>query len=253
MQDAKEEIRSRLAIEDVIGEYVHLKRAGRNFKGLSPFNDEKTPSFFVSPDKSIWHDFSSNKGGDIFSFVMAVEGLDFRQALEHLARKAGVDLSMYQSSRSGELAKKKERLFTINELTTRYYQQSLVKNQHALDYVNRQRRLSKAIIGRFRIGYAPTDGKALTSFLIKRGYTKKDLVEVGLTNRFGGDLFRGRMMVPLMGSTGQVVGFTGRIIIDDHRHLNILIHRKLYFMTRAGTCLVYLRQKRQFARMITPL
>jgi len=215
MQDAKEEIRSRLAIEDVIGEYVHLKRAGRNFKGLSPFNDEKTPSFFVSPDKSIWHDFSSNKGGDIFSFVMAVEGLDFRQALEHLARKAGVDLSMYQSSRSGELAKKKERLFTINELTTRYYQQSLVKNQHALDYVNRQRRLSKAIIGRFRIGYAPTDGKALTSFLIKRGYTKKDLVEVGLTNRFGGDLFRGRMMVPLMGSTGQVVGFTGRIIIDD--------------------------------------
>jgi len=89
MQDAKEEVRSRLNIEDVIGEYVQLKRAGRNYKGLSPFSGEKTPSFYVSPDKNIWHDFSSNKGGDIFTFVMEVEGMDFRQALEHLARKAG--------------------------------------------------------------------------------------------------------------------------------------------------------------------
>ncbi|OYX38551.1 hypothetical protein B7Z00_01910 [Candidatus Saccharibacteria bacterium 32-50-10] len=89
--DAKEEVRAKLNIEDVIGEYVPLKRAGRSFKGLSPFSGEKTPSFFVSPDKQIWHDFSSNKGGDVFAFVMEVEGMDFRQALEHLARKAGVD------------------------------------------------------------------------------------------------------------------------------------------------------------------
>ena len=100
MQDAKEEVRARLNIEDVIGEYVQLKRAGRNFKGLSPFSGEKTPSFFVSPDKHIWHDFSSNKGGDVFSFVMEAEGMDFRQALEHLARKAGVDLSEYESKGS---------------------------------------------------------------------------------------------------------------------------------------------------------
>ena len=92
MQDAKEEVRARLAIEDVIGEYVELKRAGRNFKGLSPFNDERTPSFVVSPDKHIWHDFSSGKGGDVFSFVMAMDGIDFKEALEKLARKAGVDL-----------------------------------------------------------------------------------------------------------------------------------------------------------------
>ena len=87
--EAKEEIRSRLNIEDVIGEYVELKRAGRNFKGLSPFTDEKTPSFVVSPEKQIWHDFSSNKGGNMFSFIMEMEGVDFRGALEILARKAG--------------------------------------------------------------------------------------------------------------------------------------------------------------------
>lgn len=96
--DAKEEIRSRLNIEDVIGEYVELKRAGRSYKGLSPFTGEKTPSFFVSPEKNIWHDFSSNKGGDVFAFVMEAEGMDFRQAMEFLARKAGVDLSEYQSA-----------------------------------------------------------------------------------------------------------------------------------------------------------
>ena len=110
MQDAKEEVRSRLNIEDVIGEYVHLKRAGRNFKGLSPFTGEKTPSFFVSPDKNIWHDFSSNKGGDVFAFVMEVEGLDFRGALEHLARKAGVELSDFESAQAKQIAARKKRL-----------------------------------------------------------------------------------------------------------------------------------------------
>ena len=86
MQDAREEIRSRLSIEDVVGEYVELKRAGRNLKGLSPFTDEKTPSFMVSPEKQIWHDFSSGKGGDIFSFIMLVEGMEFRESLEFLAQ-----------------------------------------------------------------------------------------------------------------------------------------------------------------------
>ena len=113
--DAREEVRSRLAIEDIVGEYVQLKRSGRNWKGLSPFTGEKTASFYVSPDKNIWHDFSSNQGGDIFTFIMMVEGLDFRGALEILARKAGVDLSMYDTGSSKELSEKKRRLLTINE------------------------------------------------------------------------------------------------------------------------------------------
>ena len=215
MQDAKEEVRSRLNIEDVIGEYVQLKRAGRNFKGLSPFSGEKTPSFFVSPDKHIWHDFSSNKGGDVFSFVMEMEGMEFREALNHLAQRAGVDMSQYESKGSGEIAKKKKRLLAANELAASYFQHSLLHNKHALEYILKTRGLNKAIVQEFRIGYAPTSGDALTQFLAKKGFTKKELSDAGLTNRFGGDLFRGRMMVPLMDSTGHVIGFTGRILTDD--------------------------------------
>src|SRR5581483_5504277 len=94
IMDAVEDIKQRLSIEDVISQYIELKRAGRNYRGLSPFSNEKTPSFMVSPEKQIWHDFSSGKGGNVFSFVMEVEGLDFKGALELLARKAGVDLSV---------------------------------------------------------------------------------------------------------------------------------------------------------------
>ena len=215
MQDAKEEIRARLNIEDVIGEYVELKRAGRHFKGLSPFSGEKSPSFFVTPDKHIWHDFSSNKGGDIFSFVMEVEGMDFRQAMEHLARKAGVDLSEYQSKGSQELAQRKKRLMQANDLAATYYQHSLLRNQHALEYVFKKRGLSKEIVRDFRIGYAPTAGDALMQFLRRKGFSPKELADAGLANRFGGDMFRGRMTVPLMDGGGQVIGFTARIITND--------------------------------------
>lgn len=215
MQDAKEEVRARLNIEDVIGEYVQLKRAGRNFKGLSPFTSEKTPSFYVSPDKQIWHDFSSNKGGDVYSFVMEVEGLDFRGALEYLAQKAGVDITVYDNKGAQEIAKKKQRLYEANELACTYYQQSLLKNAHAIDYVVKKRGLNKQIIQDFRIGYAPTIGDALVQFLAKKGFSKKDLADAGLTNRYGGDLFRGRMILPLTDATNRIIGFTGRIIIDD--------------------------------------
>lgn len=217
MQDAKEEVRARLNIEDVIGEYVQLKRAGRNFRGLSPFTSEKTPSFYVSPDKHIWHDFSSNKGGDVFSFIMEVEGMDFRASLEHLARKAGVDLSVYETKGNREIAKRKKTILALNELAANYYQQSLIKNQHAMEYVFKKRSLSKQIVKDFKIGYAPTTGDALVKFLLKKGYSSHDLAESGLTNRFGSDLFRGRMMIPLMNGTGQVIGFTGRIIINDEK------------------------------------
>lgn len=215
MQDAKEEVRTRLNIEDVVGEYVQLKRAGRNFKGLSPFSGERTPSFFVSPEKNIWHDFSSNKGGDVFSFVMEVEGLDFRQALELLAQKAGVDLSAYSTKGGQELAKQKKRLLEAHELAAKYYQQSLLQNDRALEYVFKKRGLSKSIVQDFRIGYAPDSGDALVQFLTKKGFSKQELAAGGLTNRFGGDLFRGRMMVPLMDASGKVIGFTGRVLVDE--------------------------------------
>ena len=215
MQDAKEEVRARLSIEDVIGEYVELKRAGRNFKGLSPFSDEKTPSFVVSPEKQIWHDFSSGRGGDVFSFIMEVEGYDFRAALEKLAQKAGVELSQYSGKHSGQLAKKKQRLIEANELAAVYFQQCLIKNKHAQNYVFKTRSLNKDIVHNFKIGYAPDSNNALVSILEKRGFSPQEIKAAGLTNRYGGDLFRGRMMVSLMDNNGSVIGFTGRILSEN--------------------------------------
>ena len=214
MNDAKEEVRTRLNVEDVIGEYVELKRAGRNLKGLSPFTDERTPSFMVSPEKQIWHDFSSGKGGDVFSFIMLVEGLDFRGALEHLARKAGVDMSLF-SYGDGRTAKRRARAREALRLAALFYQQMLVKHTEAMEYVVKKRRLNRQVIEDFIIGYAPESSNMLTTALQKRGFSRQELQDAGLVNRFGGDLFRGRMMVTLQDTSGEVVGFTGRIIHTD--------------------------------------
>jgi DNA primase len=212
--DAKEEVRGRLAIEDVIAEYVPLKRAGRSWKGISPFTQEKTASFFVSPDKQIWHDFSSNKGGDIFSFVMEVEGLDFRGTLELLARKAGVDLSMYETKSNKGVADKKRRLLAANEMATTFYQRQLIKDSSAIHYANVVRGLKREVVLAFRLGYAPEQGSVLRTFLEGKGFTTSELRDAGLLGARGNDLLRGRLAVPLSDGQGQIVGFTGRLLAD---------------------------------------
>jgi DNA primase len=215
--DAVEDIKSRLSIEDVIGEYVELKRAGRNFKGLSPFNSERTPSFMVSPEKQIWHDFSSGKGGNIFGFIMEVEGVDFKGALEILARKAGLDLSLYNQG-DGRARQRKDKALEILELATKYYQQTLVKNKNALDYVVKKRCFLRRTIEDFKLGYSPLSGRALVDFLKKRGYNETDIKMAGLsTQRMNGfsDMFRGRIMIPLMDQQGSPIGFTARMLVDE--------------------------------------
>ena len=220
---AKEEIRERLAIEDVIGQYIDLKRAGRNLKGHSPWGTDRTPSFMVSPEKGIWHDFSSNKGGDIFTFVMEMEGITFREALEKLAQQAGVELKKYSGSDKA-FAARKQRLYEVLELATKYFQTCLVRNKEVCKYVFYRRHLNRKTVETFRIGYAPMSGNALTNFLKKRGFTAQELEEAGLVNQYGGDLFRGRMTIPLMDQGGRVIGFTGRIIDssikDTPKYLN---------------------------------
>ena len=134
MNDAKEEIKSRLSIEDVVGQYIELKRAGRNLKGHSPWGVDKTPSFMVSPEKGIWHDFSAGRGGDIFTFVMEVEGISFKEALEKLAGQAGVDLSKYRGG-DPTVVKKKARAKEALILATKYYQACLVRNKTVCEYV----------------------------------------------------------------------------------------------------------------------
>lgn len=215
--DAVEEIKQRLGIEDVIGEYVQLKRAGRNWKGLSPFTSERTPSFVVSPEKQIWHDFSSNKGGDMFSFVMEMEGLDFKGALEHLARKAGIDLSQYRHS-GQQGGPNKERLYELLELTTKFYQTQFSHHQVALAYVFQKREFTKETALTWRLGYAPNTGRALIDFLKSRGYSEAEMRQAGvMAQRYRGlgDMFRGRLMVPLCDPQGRVIGFTARLLADD--------------------------------------
>ena len=211
MNDAKEEIKSRLAVEDVVGQYVELKRAGRNLKGHSPWGVDKTPSFMVSPEKGIWHDFSANKGGDIFTFVMEVEGISFKEALEKLAGQAGVDLTKYRGGDSA-VSKKKLRAKEALALATKYYQACLVRNKPVCEYVFYQRNLNRGTVQEFKIGYAPASGKALIEVLKKRGYTLDELDTAGLLNRFKTDMFRDRMTVPFIDTTGNVIGFTARIL-----------------------------------------
>ncbi len=211
MEDAKEEIKSRLAIEDVIGQYIELKRAGRSLKGRSPWGVDKTPSFMVSPEKGIWHDFSANKGGDIFTFVMEVEGITFREAMEKLASQAGVELKKYSGS-DKKIAQKKQRMKESLELATKYYQVALTKNRPVCEYVFYKRNMNRTTVKDFRIGYSPSTGKALRAFLEKKGYNQGEMDDAGLLNQYGGDLFRGRMMVPFIDTNGQVIGFTARII-----------------------------------------
>ncbi len=216
--DAVDEVKQRLSIEDVISEYVPLKRAGRNWKGLSPFTNEKTASFVVSPEKQIWHDFSSGKGGNMFSFVMEVEGLDFKGALELLARKAGIDIEQYRSAprRGGP---NKERLYELLEAAARFYQVQLSQNKRVLEYVLKKRAYTKETALEWRLGYSPNTGQALADFAKTKGFTDSELKQAGLSAQSyrGGtqDMFRGRLMVPLQDPQGRVIGFTARLLDDD--------------------------------------
>lgn len=219
--DAVADIKSKLNIEDVVSEYVQLKRAGRNFKGLSPFTSEKTPSFIVSPEKQIWHDFSSGRGGDMFSFIQEVEGVDFKRSLELLARKAGVDLDQYQTNNtisSKSKKEEKERYYEAVELAVRFYQRELTRSEVALNYVRNKRSFSKETIIHFGFGYSPSKGSLLLEYLKSRGFSEKQLRTVGLVGEREGryfDLFRDRLMIPLYDGQGRPVGFTARLLRQD--------------------------------------
>lgn len=216
--DVVEEVKARLNIEDVIGEYVQLKRAGRNYRGLSPFSNEKSPSFMVSPEKQIWHDFSSGKGGNMFSFVMEVEGLEFREALELLARKAGVDIDKYRKSGRSR-GPDKERLYDALEAAARFYQVQFSKNENALTYVLKKRQFTKATALTWRLGYSPNNGTALLDFLKSKTFTETEIRLAGLSAKsYRGnstDMFRSRLMIPLQDQTGRVIGFTARLLDDE--------------------------------------
>lgn len=215
-----EEVKNKLDIVDVISGYVPLKQAGRNYKGLSPFKTEKTPSFMVSPEKNIWHDFSSGKGGDVISFVMEMEGMSFPEALEMLATRAGVKLKPRRQQDGGENRDKKARLFEANDIAMRYYHLTLSKNDLAKEYFVEKRGLKPSIIKAYKLGYSPDSWDGLSNYLLQKGFGKEELIAAGLVakgKKNGGvyDIFRGRVMFPVFDTQARVIGFSARLLGDQ--------------------------------------
>lgn len=214
MGDA-DEVKSRLNIIDIIGEKVQLKKAGRNFKGLCPFHNEKTPSFMVSPDRQVFHCFGCGKGGSAIDFVMEYEHMDFPEALETLAARAGVVLSERKSDTPER--KLKDVLYEINELASDYYRYILTKHPYgekALLYI-KNRGITDKSIKTFGIGYSPNSWEALYQFLKKKKYDDHIIEQAGLGlrgNRGLYDRFRGRLMFTLRDHRGRAVGFSGRVL-----------------------------------------
>ncbi len=208
-----EAIKAKIDLVDYIGKYVMLKKAGTNYKGLCPFHLEKTGSFMVSPDKQIWHCFGCARGGDVIKFLMEKEGMSFVEALQSLAEQAGVSLSKVPQ----EGINTRKRLLNLNEAAAKFYEKMLEgtdEGRKARDYLI-DRGLTPETISEFRAGYAPSNGKALMDFLIKRGASEADILQAGLGARKGTylyDKFVNRVMFPIADSQGRVVAFTGRVL-----------------------------------------
>jgi len=214
--DTREEIRRRIDVADLIGESLQLKPAGGgSFKALCPFHAEKTPSFYVSREKQIWHCFGCNQGSDIFGFVMQMEGVDFSEALRSLAKKAGVEVPRYDSVRSNE----NEHLIRVNEFAAACYRKILSDAPVAAEarsYVER-RGITPDLLEKFGIGFTPDAWDTLAGLLEKKNIPAKDAERAGLllSRRSGSgyiDRFRHRLMIPLRDVRGQTVGFTGRVM-----------------------------------------
>jgi DNA primase len=209
-----EEIKSRISIVDFVGGYVRLEKAGSNWKSKCPFHSDKSPSFMVSEERQMWHCFGCGKGGDVFSFLMEMESLDFREALKILAERAGVELS--NSRENSNFSSDKAKVFEILELATKFYEKQLwdgVGQDRALKYLQ-ERGLSEEVIRRFRLGFSPDGWSNILNFLTQKGYSAAEIEKSGLlvekANYY--DRFRNRIMFPICDVMGKVIGFTSRAL-----------------------------------------
>lgn len=209
--DQVEEIKGKIDIVELVGEYVPLKRAGRNFKGLCPFHGEKTPSFMVNPELQIFKCFGCGVGGDAYTFLQKIEGMEFGEALQHLADRVGIKLVSYKPTQGEQL---KEKLVGMNALAGQVYHWLLTQQKtgkEALEYL-KGRGISDDAIEKFKIGFAPNNWDFLLKFLIgKKKYTLDDLTRAGLAVK-NYDRFRNRIMFPLANGRGQIVGYAGRVM-----------------------------------------
>jgi DNA primase len=221
-----DKIFSTIRVEEIVGEYVQLKRAGSNFKGLSPFHDEKSPSFVVSPSKQIWKDFSTGKGGTAISFLMEIENFTYPEALRHAAKKYGIEIEEDHREFSEEAKNaqsERDLLYKIHEIANDYFQNYLWEVEEGksigLSYF-KERELRDDIIKKFQLGYSPEKKNSFTAFAIEKGYSKEILEKSGLSifpeNAPNGiDRFRERVMFPIHSFSGRVLGFGARILKNN--------------------------------------
>ena len=224
MGDEVQQIKDKIDVAELIGEYIQLKQAGINKKGLCPFHNEKTPSFIVNSERQNWHCFGCGKGGDIFSFMEEIEGMEFKEALKYLANRAGVQLTTFKSEVNSS---EKNRIKEINQEASKFFHNFLLKmsaSKPALDYL-KNRGLTDDTIEQWQIGFVSDQWDLLTQYLLKKGHSIDDLVASGLTiKRDAGstshsfyDRFRGRIMFPIWDVHDEVVGFTGRVLVETDK------------------------------------
>ena len=227
MEDTVTQIKQKLDIVDVIGSYISLKKSGRNYKSVCPFHSEKTPSFMVSQDLQIFKCFGCGVAGDMFNFVEQIEGVDFPRAMEILAEKAGVKI--VKNDQFEEQSNQKKQIYYINDLTAQFYEYILLKQKtgkKALDYLKKERKLTEKTIREFRLGYAPDAWDTLYRFLLSKKIKVEDMVVAGVVIKKSDgsgylDKFKGRIMFPLTGIDGKVIGFTARTIFKrEPKYLN---------------------------------
>lgn len=211
MATTVEQIKDRLSITDVVGNYLKLNKAGRNYKAKCPFHNEKTPSFFVSPERGNFYCFGCHKGGDIFNFIEEIEGCDFPAALRILAEQAGVKIEEHQPSDSSG----KEEIFSVLEEAAVFFQRELLKSSRVKEYLT-QRGLNEDSIRRFRLGYVSNEWQSAYNYLTSKGYQSSIIERAGLIIRREAagyyDRFRGRIIFPISNGSGKIVGFSGRIL-----------------------------------------
>lgn len=211
-----DEIKARLNIVELIGSYVRLEKSGAHYKACCPFHQERTPSFMVNEEKSMWHCFGCGKGGDVFAFVMEMEGLEFREALKMLADRAGVELPQYKGEEQNK--ETKERIFDLLELATKFFEKQLqgeVGQKKIANYLV-SRGLSEESIQKFRLGYAPDGWRHLLDFLVGRGFKAEEIEQAGLILKKDGsngyyDRFRDRIMFPIFDILGRIIGYSARV------------------------------------------
>lgn len=213
-----------IRVEEVIEDFVQLKRAGSNFKGLSPFSNEQTPSFMVSPAKQIWKDFSSGKGGNAIAFLMEHEHFSYVEAIRYLAKKYNIELEETQSSdEEQQKNNEKESLYIVSEFARDYFQKILLDNEEGKAIGKtyfKERGFSDETIKTFQLGYSPNEWQAFTEEALKKGYKLEYLNKTGLTivkENKKYDAFRGRVMFPIHSMSGRVLGFGGRILTNDKK------------------------------------